>query len=165
MDNNKELLPEFDPYTEPSPRQNLPQIPPQQLPPQVVDGQVQQNLPYGAQSPYAYGTPYKYYPTGLATASLVLGIVSIFAGIPILSIVGIILGIIFKTKHYPVGRAASTGGIIFSIIGLVVFIVSTILMFAYMNEIFDLIEQAYPEMYEQVYAPLEEILREIGIME
>jgi hypothetical protein len=72
------------------------------------------------------GEPYKYYPTGFATASLVIGIISVVLAMPfavlpfmlLLPIVGLILGIVYKTKHYPVGRGLSTAGIVLCSVGI-----------------------------------------------
>ena len=84
----QQVPPDFDPYKQPLPQ-----------------GQYQYNGMYADPN----GMPYK---TGLATASLVIGILSLvltFTGliylIPILPIVGIILGCIYKGKRYPVGKA------------------------------------------------------------
>ena len=87
-----------------------------------------------------YGAPYmqpyaQQGSTGMATASLVLGIISIVMGIPmlmlpplfILPIIGLVLGIVFKTKHLPVGKGLSTAGIITSSLGLVLPILLVIL--------------------------------------
>jgi hypothetical protein len=72
------------------------------------------------------GEPYKYYPTGFATASLVIGIISVVLAMPfavlpfmlLLPIVGLILGIVYKTKHYPIGKGLSTAGIVLNSVGI-----------------------------------------------
>jgi hypothetical protein len=90
-------------------------------------------------SQFAYGQPYRNYPTGLATASLVLGVVSIvfcivftfIVPLLILPILGIILGIVYKTKKYPVARGTSTAGIICSSIGLIIPIIIYVIIFSF----------------------------------
>lgn len=99
--------------------------------------------------------------TGMATASLVLGIISIVMGIPmlmfmplfILPIIGLVLGIVFKTKHLPVGKGLSTAGIITSSIGLVlpivIIIIAAFWLLANGAEAMEYIRQVSPELYEE----------------
>ncbi|MBP5565153.1 MAG: hypothetical protein J6X45_05470 [Lachnospiraceae bacterium] len=64
---------------------------------------------------------------GLAIASLILGIVSILCGGGIFGIVGLILAIVAKKK----GQAGPhTVGLILSIIGLVLGLIATIIIFS-----------------------------------
>ncbi len=105
------------------------------------------------------------YKTGMATASMVLGIISLIAAVTfmmyvfpplfVLPIVGIILGAVYKSKHYPVGKGASTAGIVCSSIALAVslifLIVAVVLVLTKMPEMLQLIKDYYPEMYEQYY--------------
>lgn len=132
----------------------------------------QRNIPpqgypqgYGAMAPM-----YQQPSTGMATASLVLGIISIVLGIPmlmlpplfILPIIGLILGIVFKTKHLPVGKGLSTAGIITSSLGIVlpiVFIVIVVVfmlanpdfMRQYMNQLKELSPEQYQQFYDQLH--------------
>jgi hypothetical protein len=166
MDNNNNL-PDFDPYTEPA------VTPPQVQPTQEVQPQVQppQNLQYGASQPYAYGAqPYKYYPTGLAVASLIFGILSVIACLFLpyvffLPILGIILGAVYKSKHYPVGRGMSTAGIVLSIVSIVLCAIFYVIIILNIGTIMEYYRDMAPEYYDQFLAPYEEILREAGIME
>ncbi|MDE6595769.1 MAG: DUF4190 domain-containing protein [Oscillospiraceae bacterium] len=104
--------------------------------------------------------------TGMATASLVLGIISIVMGIPmlmlpplfILPIIGLVLGIVFKTKHLPVGKGLSTAGIITSSLGIVlpiVFIVAVVIFMMsnpeFMRQYMNQIKEISPEQYQQFY--------------
>lgn len=150
-------------------------------------GQPQQQNPYmGQQGAYGrpnvpppqgyyqspYGTQYRPYQpaqnmsTGMATASLVLGIVSICMGLFMLAypplflvpIIGLILGIVFKCKHLPVGKGMSTAGIITSVIGLILPIAFIIMIVALMlnnpelmNEVMDRLKVQSPDIYEEYY--------------
>lgn len=99
--------------------------------------------------------------TGMATASLVLGIISIIMGLPALAlpflflipIIGLILGIVYKTKHLPLGKGLSTAGIITSSIGLVLPIVFVFIaafwLIANGAEAMEYIRQVSPELYEE----------------
>ena len=99
----------------------------------------------------------------MAVASLVLGIVSICSGIfmfsfPILflmPIIGLILGIVYKTKHLPVGKGLSTAGIITSALGLVLpiilIIVLAVLLVSHGDVFMDAIREYSPEQYEEFY--------------
>lgn len=134
---NQQVSPNFDPYKQPiSPQYN--------------------NM-YAAPN----GMPYK---TGMATASLVLGILSLvltFSGfifIPplgLLPIVGLILGCIYKSKHYPVGKGLSTAGIICSVVALVLSILFLVIvvyvMMNYMPQVMEILKNQSPEVYQQYY--------------
>ena len=156
----------FDPYNQSAQNQTY-NIPPQ-------NGQYQQNYSYNQQGipqngyippqagmPYqGYGgMPYQQPSTGMATASLVLGIISICSGMfmyvfPVLflmPIIGMILGIVFKSKRLPVGKGMSTAGIITSVIGLLLPIVFVVIIYLNINELFQYMENNYPEMYQQYY--------------
>lgn len=132
--------------------------------------------PYGQNPAMVNGT----YPTGLATASLVIGIISIlsvlfmFAFTPlfILPIIGIILGAVYKSKHYPVAKGVSTAGIITSaaslVLAVVILIVAVVfivnLMYSddgsgmrtFMQMLKDYSPEVYEEYYEQFYSDFPE---------
>ena len=132
-----------------------------------------QNIPQQGYVSPQYGTPYQPYAlanqsTGMAVASLVLGIISIclslfvwsFLPLYVIPIIGLILGIVFKSKHLPVGKGLSTAGIITSSIGLalpiILLIVLTVLLMnhsldGFMSELVKQLKQADPELYEQYY--------------
>lgn len=142
--NNQQVPPNFDPYKQPYP-------------------QGQYNGMYLDRN----GMPYK---TGLATASLVLGILSLvltFSGfifIPplgLLPLVGLILGCVYKSKHYPVGKGLSTAGIICSVAALVLSILFLALclfiVMNYMPEFLELLKSIDPELYEQYYDMFHEL--------
>jgi hypothetical protein len=97
-------------------------------PPQY--GQPGQDTP--SQPPqYAYGQPYQSYPTGLATASLTLGIISIIIPVPFMPLVGLIMGIVFKKRQLPVSQGVSTAGIVLNSIALfiqLIILISIILL-------------------------------------
>jgi hypothetical protein len=105
------------------------------------------------------------YPTGMATASLVLGIISfvgffgfyLFPPLFLLPIVGIILGAVYKSKHYPVGKGKSTAGIILSVLSLVISIAIIVAIIANLPAILDWYEVNYPELYEEYFGQLEQI--------
>ncbi len=133
----------------------------------------QQNIPQGGYVPpqgytanqrYGYGAPYQpQQSTGMAVASLVLGIISICSGLfmfafPFLflmPIIGIILGIVFKCKRLPVGKGLSTAGIITSAVGLAIpiallaFVV--VMLLTNGAELMQYLKQVSPEQYEQLY--------------
>lgn len=125
----------------------------------------QQNIPQnGYAAPQGYGVPYQpQQSTGMAVASLVLGIISICTGLftfsyPVLflmPIIGIILGIVFKCKRLPVGKGMSTAGIITSAIGLaipVALLIFVIIMLVTNGaELMQYLKQVSPEQYEQLY--------------
>lgn len=130
--------------------------------PQGGYGYNQQNIPQnGYAAPQGYGVPYQPQQTGtgMAVASLVLGIISICAGIfmfafPVLflvPIIGIILGVVFKCKRLPVGKGMSTAGIITSVIGLILPILFIVVMLANMTNLLQYIKDMSPEQYEQLY--------------
>ncbi len=129
-----------------------------------------QNIPQNGgyvQSPY--GTQYRQYmpaqkmSTGMAVASMVLGICSICLGLfmfafpPLflLPIIGLILGIVFKCKHLPVGRGMSTAGIITSAIGLVIpllfLILVVVLLISNGAELMEFMKEYSPEDYRELY--------------
>lgn len=108
-----------------------------------------------------YAVPQKA-PEGMATASLVMGILSIVSFLtvylpPIFGILGIIFGCIHKSKHYPNGNGKSTAGIICSviglllIIGLIAFSVSLVTNPEIMQQYMELIREQDPETYDQLY--------------
>ncbi|MCH5194683.1 MAG: hypothetical protein J1F11_12040 [Oscillospiraceae bacterium] len=122
---------------------------------------------YGQQA-YAQYQPYQNQSTGMAVASLVLGIISIVLSLFVFSapilillpIIGLVLGIVFKSKHLPVGRGLSTAGIITSICGLIFPILILLLMAVLlmnhsldgiMSEMLRQIKQTDPETYKQFY--------------
>ncbi|MGN0552480.1 MAG: hypothetical protein ACI4I1_03800 [Oscillospiraceae bacterium] len=135
----RQVPPNFDPYKQPLPQN-----------------------PYGG-GMYcdANGMPYK---TGLATASLVLGIISLvltftslifIPPLGIIPIIGIILGCVYKGKHQPVGKGASTAGIICSAVSLVLCVLFLVLcvylVMNYMPEMMDFLKSYSPEMYDEYY--------------
>ncbi len=166
----QQVPPDYDPYKQPFPQAQQPyntsyanngqqQVPPdfdpykQPLP----QGQYQYNGMYTAPN----GMPYK---TGLATASLVIGILSlvlIFTGLifipPLgfLPIVGIILGCVYKSKHYPVGKGTSTAGITCSAVALVLSLLFIVLIvyvvMNYMPEVMQMLKSTSPDVYQQYY--------------
>lgn len=124
----------------------------------------QQNIPQqGYAQPRGYGMPYQPYAsrqqsTGMAVASLVLGIISIVCAffslfiVPlIIPLIGLILGIVYKTKHYTVGRGISTAGIITSAIGLVLPFVLLVVLVAAMPALIEFVRQNSPEQYKELY--------------
>lgn len=128
-----------------------------------------QNIPQSGYVQSPYGTQYRPYmpaqnmSTGMAVASLVLGICSIVLGIfmfafpPLflLPIIGLILGIVFKCKHLPVGKGMSTAGIITSIFGLIIplalLIMIMVMLITNGAEIMEFMKQYSPEDYEELY--------------
>lgn len=163
---------DFNPYNQ-SPQQyqsnqNVNQDPYNQFPQQNPYNQPYQqtNYTYNQQGypqqnfgGYTY-IPYPKQPsTGMAIASLVLGIISIFMSLfmfsfPVLfllPIIGLILGIVFKCKHLPVGKGLSTAGIITSAIGLIIPIIILILIFVFMPDILAYLKEVSPEQYQQLY--------------
>ncbi|MEZ3453621.1 MAG: hypothetical protein K1W17_04545 [Oscillospiraceae bacterium] len=134
----------------------------------------QQNVPQGGYVPpqgyyanqgYGYNAPYQQpqQSTGMAVASLVLGILSICTGlfmfnVPflfLLPIIGIILGIVFKCKKLPVGKGMSTAGIITSAIGLAIplallaFVI--VMLLTHGAELMQYLKEISPDQYEQLY--------------
>lgn len=133
------IPPDFDPYKQPVP----------------------QNIQYGGLYLDANGMPYK---TGLATASLVIGIVSLvltfsfmifIPPLGILPIIGIILGCVYKGKKQPVGKGTSTAGIICSAASLVLSVgfiaICVYAVMNYMPEIMEYLKAIDPDIYEQYY--------------
>ncbi len=128
-----------------------------------------QNIPQSGYVQSPYGTQYRPYmpaqnmSTGMAVASLVLGICSIVLGLfmfafpPLflLPIIGIILGIVFKCKHLPVGKGMSTAGIITSVFGLIIplalLIIIMVMLITNGAEIMEFMKQYSPEDYEELY--------------
>lgn len=135
----RQVPPDFDPYKQPLPQN-----------------------PYGGGMYFdANGMPYK---TGLATASLVLGIISLvltftslifIPPLGLLPIIGIILGCVYKGKHQPVGKGASTAGIICSVISLVLcvlfLVLCVVIVLNYMPQMIEFLKSYSPEVYEQYY--------------
>ena len=133
--------------------------------PQGDYGYNQQNIPQnGYAAPQGYGVPYQpQQSTGMAVASLVLGIISICTGLFMFSfpflflmpIIGIILGIVFKSKKLPVGKGMSTAGIITSVIGLVIplalLVFVVVMLVTNGAELMQYLKQISPEQYEQLY--------------
>lgn len=137
--NGQQVPPDFDPYKQPLPQN-----------------------PYGGGMYFdANGMPYK---TGLATASLVLGIISLvltftslifIPPLGILPIIGIILGCVYKGKHQPVGKGASTAGIICSAVSLVLcvlfIVLCVVVVLNYMPQMMEFLKSYSPEVYDQYY--------------
>lgn len=113
--------------------------------------------------------------TGMATASLVLGIISIVLCLPAMAlpflflvpIIGLILGIVYKTKHLQVGKGISTAGIITSILGIVlpiVFLVISVVFVLsnpdYVREYLELLKQTNPDQYQEYYDQLSGVFPE-----
>lgn len=181
-----------DPYGQQQNPYNMPQSsynpdgsgsynpPPQQYGQYQQGGQYQQDFdPY--KQPYAgqyqnfggYNVPMGgMYKTGMATASMVLGIISLLSALTfmnymfpplfILPIVGIILGAVYKSKHYPVGKGSSTAGIVCSVIALVIsvaiFVIALVFVWTViikspemMTEMLQYLKNYSPEMYEEYY--------------
>ena len=112
---------------------------------------------YNGQDPYAgFNTAPD---TKLATASLVLGIISVagwflgflFPPLFVCPIVGLILGIVHKNKHIPAGKGTSTAGIILSAIGIVLPILIIVLLVAMMPQLLKYVQETDPETYQQFY--------------
>ena len=123
--------------------------------------------PYGQNPAMVNGA----YPTGLAIASLVIGIISIlsvlfmfaFPPLFILPIIGIILGAVYKSKHYPVAKGVSTAGIITSAASLVLAVVILIVAVVFivnlmysddgsgMRTFMQMLKDYSPEVYEEYY--------------
>lgn len=125
--------------------------------------------PYAPQNGGYSGYPQQMaYSTGMAVASLVIGIVSImsvmfmimFPILFVLPVVGIVLGAIYKSKHYPVGRGMSTAGIVTSVVSIVlvvaIFVMAFVMLLSIiqsgrMPEIMQFIKNNNPETYRQCY--------------
>ncbi|MDR0943341.1 MAG: hypothetical protein LBM41_02310 [Ruminococcus sp.] len=151
---------QYIPQTPPAPSQYTPQPPPspyvvQQQPPQAPAPQVEYTNP---------PPQYSYYPTGTATASLVLGIVSmvllllvLIFPLPliIMPIVGLILGIVYKTKKYPVSKGVSTAGIILNSLAIVLTIVGIAVSTLFFVELLSSFE-GLPDDYYSDFGSYEE---------
>ena len=184
--------PQGNPYAQQQPQQgnpyNMPQGNPYNQQGNTYNQQAQQGQsPYAMpsqQTPYnqpgaaygqpVYGAPYQPYQnqsTGMAVASLVLGIISIVFSLfvftmpvlIILPIIGLILGIVFKSKHLPVGRGLSTAGIITSACGIILPILILILVMVlmmnhsldgFMSDMLRQIKATDPELYQEYYEML-----------
>ena len=170
-----------DPYNQSAPQQNSYTPPPQQnrytpppqnmqqqSVPQGYDPYKQPYDPYKQPNPYAQSyNPYanQNFPTGMATASMVLGIISLVSActmlnfmimpLLILPIVSIILAVMYKNKHYPVANGRATAGLVTSIIAIVVtigvFALCIFLALNYMPQMLQIIKDTYPEMYDMYY--------------
>ncbi|MGN1101509.1 MAG: hypothetical protein ACI4RG_04895 [Huintestinicola sp.] len=164
-------------YNMPGAYQNNYSVPPQQgsynnAQQSAYDPYKQPYDPY--KQPYAYNQYGGYqngtYPTGMAVASLIIGIMSIllmffmlaFPVLGILPIIGIVLGVVYKSKHYPVGKGLSTAGIVTSAvsIGLVLLIfvglviwMMTLMMGdgSEMQQLMQYVKNLSPEVYEEYY--------------
>lgn len=154
-----------DPYNQPN------QNPYNQQQPNV--NPYQQNFnPYAQQGGWQGMQPAQYnaaqMSTGMATASLVLGIISIVMCLPaiavpalffvffLIPIIGLILGIVYKTKRLPVGKGLSTAGIVTSVIGLllpiVILVFSVVFVLSnpeYMKEYMNNLREHNPEQYQE----------------
>lgn len=138
----------------------------------IPNGQYQQNYTYTNQNipqqgyvqPQGYGMPYQQpQSTGMAVASLVLGIISITMGlfmfaVPVLflvPIIGLILGIVFKCKRLSVGKGLSTAGIITSSIGLAIpvllLIFVMVMLVTHGAELMEYVKQVSPDQYNELY--------------
>lgn len=126
---------------------------------------------YGNNTQYNYSQQYAQYgqnayagyngipDTKLATASLVIGIISLlvwpfmFVFLPLfaLPIVGLILGIVHKSKHIPEGKGTSTAGIVLNSISLGLPIIAIILIIAMLPQMLEWLKTNSPEQYQQMY--------------
>lgn len=108
-----------------------------------------------------YAVPQKA-PEGMATASLVMGILSIVSFItvylpPVFAILGIVFGCVHKSKHYPNGNGKATAGIVCSVIGLLMIVgiialgLSLISNPEIMSQYMDILKEQDPELYDQMY--------------
>ena len=178
--------PSADPYNNPAPYNNPD---PYNQPVKNSKPSGQQNYNYNYQNeqqippdydPYKqpydpYRQPFnQHYPTGAATASMVFGILGLICAatmmnymllIPmIFPVLGLIFGIYFKTRHYPVGKASSTAGIVTSIVAIVitigVFILALFLVLNYMPEMLQIIKDMDPELYELYYEMFHDVYPE-----
>ena len=170
-----------DPYNQQAPANGQPYDPYNQQPtqgavPYTYDPYAQQGQqpadPYSQSPNYAnymqnqygggvYAMPQRA-PEGMATASLVMGILAIVSLItvylpPIFGILGIVFGCIYKSKHYPNGNGKANAGIICSVIGLILIIaliafsVSLVTNPEVMQQYMELIREQDPELYDQMY--------------
>lgn len=176
----------YDPYNQPvNPANGQPYDPYNQQPtqgavPYTYDPYAQQNAQQGQQpyDPYSQSPNYANYvqnqygggayaipqraPEGMATASLVMGILSIVSFItvylpPVFAILGIVFGCIHKSKHYPNGNGKATAGIVCSVIGLLFIVGMFALGLSLMNnpeimrQSLEMIKEQDPETYDQLY--------------
>ena len=134
-------------------------------------GQNQNQNQYGNNSQYNYSQQYAQYgqnayagysgipDTKLATASLVIGIISliawpfmfVFPPLFVLPIVGLILGIVHKSKHIPEGKGTSTAGIVLSSISLALPVIAIIIIIAMLPQMLEWLKTNSPEQYQQMY--------------
>lgn len=134
-------------------------------------GQNQNQNQYGNNSQYNYSQQYAQYgqnayagysgipDTKLATASLVIGIISliawpfmfVFPPLFVLPIVGLILGIVHKSKHIPEGKGTSTAGIVLSSISLALPVIAIIIIIAMLPQLLEWLKTNSPEQYQQMY--------------
>ncbi len=178
----------YDPYNQqaPNPANGQPYDPYNQQAPNPANGQpydpynqqpTQGAVPYTydpySQSPnYAnymqnqygggvYAAPVKA-PEGMATASLVMGILAIVSFItvylpPVFAILGIVFGCIHKSKHYPNGNGKATAGIVCSVIGLLMIIGIIALGLSLMSnpevmqQYMSILKDQDPDLYDQMY--------------
>jgi heme/copper-type cytochrome/quinol oxidase subunit 2 len=98
----------------------------------------------------------------MGIVSIVFFIVSvIFIPLVIVPIIGLILGIVYKSKKYPVKRGASTAGIVCNSIGIVLPIVTLIALVVFaMNMMGNMEEILGPEAYAQFQEELDRQLEE-----
>ena len=157
-----------NPYNQQAPQGQSPYAMPSQQSPYSQPGAVYGQPAYGA--PYQ---PYQNQSTGMAVASLVLGIISIVFSLLVFTapfliivpIIGLILGIVFKSKHLPVGKGLSTAGIITSVCGIILPILILILVMVlmmnhsldgFMSDMLRQIKATDPELYQEYYDMLGE---------
>ncbi len=118
--------------------------------------------PYGYQNGYQQGSmPVMHPSTGFATASMVLGIISLFLGIFVIGIeilfalpvLAVIFGIIHKSKRITFGDKSAVAGIITGIISLafMIFYYSLVYEGSFMRSMLEIIREGDPELYEQYY--------------
>lgn len=166
-----------NPYNMSGAYQNNYSTPPQlgaynSVQPGAYDPYKQPYDPY--KQPYAYNQYGGYqngtYPTGMAAASLIIGIISIlltlfmlaFPFLGILPVIGIVLGVVYKSKHYPVGKGISTAGIVTSAVSLglaiLIFVGLVIWMMSLMmgdgtemQQLMQYLKNFSPEVYEEYY--------------
>lgn len=134
----------YDPYAQPQPGYD----------PYAQNAQYQQYM----QNQYGggmYSVPVKA-SEGLATASLVMGILALISGItvypPILfGILGLIFGIVYKCKHNPNGNGKAVAGIVCSSIAIAFVILMIVAVFAMMPQMMQIIRESDPDLYQQYY--------------
>lgn len=152
---------QYDPYKQPDPYT--------QTEPYTHSAYQQKYDPYAPQNGGFNGYPQQaVYPTGMAVASLVIGIISImsvlfmimFPPFFVLPVIGIVLGAIYKSKHYPVGKGMSTAGIVTSVVSIVlvaaIFVLAFSVVFSMiengqMSQMMQFIKDYRPDIYEEYY--------------